>query len=273
MDKIMPSYSFSHQFYRQWTKTPETVRAAIVQELTDITTLLKTDTASKTFEFSLPDLDTHLDEMYHSHRAQQAADKARADKEKAEQERLEQEKIETERLEKAQAQEEQARIEKENAAQEQAKQAAVAKENAAKRAQQAAIEQQPVATEEKQTADKTTDTENSTDTILTEQAHTVDVDNNEAAQKTSANNQINAHIDHTPANAAPQTADKPMPSTPAYTDVKSNHEALIHELGVHIDDYLSEQMAQLSEDLKSWLRAEISRQLADKSETTDHESQ
>lgn len=38
-------------------------------------------------------------------------------------------------------------------------------------------------------------------------------------------------------------------------------EKLISELGAHIDDYLSEQMAQLSEDLKSWLRAEISHQL------------
>ena len=39
---------------------------------------------------------------------------------------------------------------------------------------------------------------------------------------------------------------------------------MIHELEVHIDDYLTEQMMQLSETLKSWLRAEVTRQLSEK---------
>ena len=38
-------------------------------------------------------------------------------------------------------------------------------------------------------------------------------------------------------------------------------ETLINELETRIDDYLSEQMAQLSEDLKSWLRDEVKRHL------------
>lgn len=51
--------------------------------------------------------------------------------------------------------------------------------------------------------------------------------------------------------------------------LSSTHEQLINELSRHIDDYLSEQMAQLSEDLKSWLRAEISQKLAEHQQKTD----
>ena len=36
-----------------------------------------------------------------------------------------------------------------------------------------------------------------------------------------------------------------------------------HQMTTRIDDYLSEQMTQLSEDLKSWLRDEISHQLSE----------
>ena len=45
-------------------------------------------------------------------------------------------------------------------------------------------------------------------------------------------------------------------------ELSAAHETLIHELEMHVDDYLSEQMMQMSEDLKSWLRAEVSHQLA-----------
>lgn len=52
------------------------------------------------------------------------------------------------------------------------------------------------------------------------------------------------------------TVDNSAPINTAFAD------ALVQELGTHIDDYLSDQMAQISEDLKSWLRDEIGRQLS-----------
>ena len=94
MEDTMSSYSFSHQFYQRWTCAPEPIRAAITQELKDITTLLQTETPFESFVFSTHDLDAHLDNLYENHDAEQAIAKAIADKQAqaraaAEKERLE----------------------------------------------------------------------------------------------------------------------------------------------------------------------------------------
>ncbi|MFP3354778.1 hypothetical protein R0K04_25845, partial [Pseudoalteromonas sp. SIMBA_153] len=60
MEDTMSSYSFSHQFYQRWTCAPEPVRAAITQELKDITTLLQSDTSFEDFTFNTHDLDAHV---------------------------------------------------------------------------------------------------------------------------------------------------------------------------------------------------------------------
>lgn len=96
MEETMSSYSFSHQFYQRWTRAPEPIRAAIIQELTDITSLLQTDTPFEAFVFSAPDLDAHLNDLYKNHNAEQAVAKAIAEKQTqqraaAEQRRLEEE--------------------------------------------------------------------------------------------------------------------------------------------------------------------------------------
>ena len=80
MEDTMSSYSFSHQFYQRWTCAPEPIRAAITQELKDITTLLQTETPFESFVFSTHDLDAHLDNLYENHDAEQAIAKAIADK-------------------------------------------------------------------------------------------------------------------------------------------------------------------------------------------------
>ena len=89
----MSSYSFSHQFYQRWTCAPEPVRAAITQELKDIITLLQTQTPFESFVFSTPDLDTHVDELYDNHDAEQAIAKAIADKQAQADAKAKQEKI------------------------------------------------------------------------------------------------------------------------------------------------------------------------------------
>lgn len=93
--------------------------------------------------------------------------------------------------------------------------------------------------------------------------------------------------------AEPQHKDEKSPSTEVETNTKDNasasskvivakpskdaavnllsidsklslgHEDFIRELEMHVDDYLTEQMAQISEDLKSWLRSEVNRQLTE----------
>jgi hypothetical protein len=44
--------------------------------------------------------------------------------------------------------------------------------------------------------------------------------------------------------------------------LSQEQEDFVRELEVRIDDYLSEQMADMSENLKAWLRDEVQRQLA-----------
>ena len=262
MDNLMPSYSFSHQFYRHWTQTPETVRAAIVQELTDIATLLQTDTSTQVFEFSIPDLDTHIDELYHAHRAQEAATQARADKAKAEQARLEKEqmdkaqaaKAEQDKIAKAKVEKEQAEAKAQQEQQEQAKKAYAEKEAAAQAQQEAAA---PEPTQEAQ-PDAPPQIAKSDDAKQPESTK-------DDQHRTAENNQ--AAATDTPKITAPaSSADKETAAPKLNAPLSERHEDLIQELGAHIDDYLSEQMTQLSEDLKSWLRAEISRQLADKAQ-------
>lgn len=55
----------------------------------------------------------------------------------------------------------------------------------------------------------------------------------------------------------------PTPSTPTLDE--NTAQALYQDLSNRIDDILSEQMAQMSEDLKAWLRTAISDALSQKS--------
>ena len=50
----------------------------------------------------------------------------------------------------------------------------------------------------------------------------------------------------------------------ALKDVALNaeHKELLSELERQIDDYVSEQMMQMSENLQSWLRAELNQRLS-----------
>ena len=103
MEDTMSSYSFSHQFYQRWTCAPETVRAAITQELKDITTLLQADTVFERFVFNTHDLDAHVDELYDNYNAEQAIAKAIIDKQ--EQARADAEKQQLEEEQKKEAKE------------------------------------------------------------------------------------------------------------------------------------------------------------------------
>ena len=45
--------------------------------------------------------------------------------------------------------------------------------------------------------------------------------------------------------------------------LSATHQELIRELEMQIDDYLSDQMMLMSENLKSWLRAEVTQHLSE----------
>ncbi len=230
----MSSYSFSNQFYQHWTCAPDPVRAAIVQELTDITSLLQTDTSFESFVFSTHDLDSHLDDLYTTHEQQQAAAKEAAEKAQqvAEEQQLEEQKQLAEEV------------------------ANKAKEDQRLRAE---AEQKKV---EAAQAKALLETEN-VDSDATEREGSVHSTNEDSqSKKNKATSPISAIADNV-------NKDTGIDLTLNSSELSDTHEKMITELQIHIDDYLTEQMLQMSENLKSWLRAEVSQQLAAKHHTID----
>lgn len=262
MDDTMSSYSFSQHFYQRWTCAPEPIRAAITQELEDITNLLQTETPFESFVFRTHDLDAHVDELYENHEAEQAIAKAIIDKQEKERAAAEQQRLEDEKsqaIAAAKQQEEDRRLETEATAQKELEKNALSKSvtdnnnpnafTAANDADKTGIDGKNIESTENNATDNTGKTSPDTDIkTIGEPANTT----NETSIKTdSAIKAIN-----TKASAAISLALKD-------TNANTNHQALIRELEMQIDDYLSDQMMLMSENLKSWLRAEVTQHLGD----------
>ena len=270
----MSSYSFSHQFYQRWTCAPEPIRASIIQELTDITTLLKAETPFETFVFSTHDLDAHLDDLYENHEAEQAIAKAIADKQVAEQVVAEQQRLEEEQkikvAEEAKLKEnalkEESRLKKEaeNAQKEVEKNTPLAtKENHS----EAALKPETSATDKTETGSKLNnivndkaDTEKNSVASKTISEHANTIDNDSVENEKTIKNDSSISAINNKASMAISLAVKD-------TKLNVTHKELIRELEMQIDDYLSEQMMLMSENLKSWLRAEMTQHLSEQDKT------
>ena len=268
----MSSYSFSHQFYQRWTCAPDPVRASIIQELTDITTLLQHDTPFETFVFSTHDLDDHLDTLYENHEAEQAIAKAIAEKQAKERAAAEKERLEEEqRLEKE-------RLEKEK----QAKAAVDAKqkEEETLRAAEAAKQEQQhneqpahkqATSVDDNASSKNITSKNDTDVVDKLEATktdatkiATDTDKKSIQEPANIANVTNGANDHNMKTVIDKAvSDAAIPLSLKDTKLGASHPELIRELEMHVDDYLSEQMMQISENLKSWLRAELAQHLTE----------
>ena len=280
----MSSYSFSPQFYQRWTCAPDPIRASIIQELTDITTLLQHDTPFETFIFSTHDLDAHLDNLYENHEAEQAIAKAIADKKAQEQAAAEKQRLEAEqRLEKE-------RLEKEKqvkAADIKVKEEAKLKETEAAQKEQHHNEQlvnnkstsvddndiskNDTGEVEKSVTDSRVENHQRIETSdVKSDATRTDADKKSIHEPTNAANAVNdnnmkAVIDKAVADAGIHLSlkDAKLGATPP---------ELIRELEIQIDDYLTEQMMLMSENLKSWLRAEVTQHLSEDKVGTNKDS-
>ncbi|MGP5504113.1 hypothetical protein [Psychrobacter celer] len=273
----MSSYSFSHQFYQRWTCAPEPVRAAITQELKDIITLLQTQTPFESFVFSTPDLDTHVDELYDNHDAEQAIAKAIADKQAQADAKAKQEKIKA--AEDAKRQEEIAS--KAQAAQKQPPHTPAATDDKENSTHPAARQEPHQSTKsDAPDTDSKTDTaqagiaktQSNKDATTSTQPQTVRAPERSGEEAQTADQQTTHDKNHdADVNKAVKTvkAIKDKASTAIKLTLKEEpssaaHQALIRELEMQIDDYLSEQMMLMSENLKSWLHAEVAQQLGEK---------
>ena len=286
----MSSYSFSPQFYQRWTCAPDPIRASIIQELTDITTLLQHETPFETFVFSTHDLDAHLDNLYENHEAEQAIAKAIADKKAQEQAAAEKQRLEAEqRLEKE-------RLEKEK----QAKAAAdtkVKEEAKLKEAEAAQKEQQH--NEQLANNKSTSIDDNDISKNVTSKIDTGKVENSVTDSRVENHQRIetlDAKSDATKTDADKKSIHEPTNAVNAVNDnnmkavidkavadagihlslkdakLGATPPELIRELEIQIDDYLSEQMMLMSENLKSWLRAEVTQHLSEDKVGTNKDS-
>ena len=271
MEDTMSSYSFSHQFYQRWTCAPEPVRAAITQELKDITTLLKSDTAFESFEFNTHDLDTHIDELYDNYHAEQAIAKAITDK----QEQVEAEK---QRLEEAQHKEAEAAQRKDEAVQKEKE------ENEQRASEKNSADKDSVATEaDKASSHKgianitiTRNTDKSiektaSNTISSESNVSLSSIKNENADSNTLSEKIHVLSDD-PIKDINNKAGTAIKLALKDTQLDATHEQLIRELETQVDDYLSEQMMLMSENLKSWLRAEVTQHFSEKNDSPTEET-
>ena len=284
----MSSYSFSPQFYQRWTCAPEPIRASIIQELTDITTLLQHETPFETFVFSTHDLDAHLDNLYENHEAEQAIAKAIADKKAQEQAAAEKQRLEAEqRLEKE-------RLEKEK----QAKAADIKVKEEAKLKETEAAQKEQHHNEQLVNNKSTSVDDNDiskNDTGEVEKSVTDSrVENHQRietsdakldATKTAADTDADKRSIHEPTNAVnvvndnnmKAVIDKAVADAGIHLSLKdaklgATPPELIRELEIQIDDYLSEQMMLMSENLKSWLRAEVTQHLSEDKVGTNKDS-
>src|SRR5690606_42948 len=250
MEDTMSSYSFSHQFYQRWTCAPDPVRASIIQDLTDITTLLPHDTPSATFVFSTHDLDAHLDTLYENHEAEQAIAKAIAEKQAKERAAAEKERLEEEqRLEKE-------RLEKEK----QAKAAVDAKqkEEETLRAAEAAKQEQQhneqpahkqATSVDDNDSSKNIASKNDTDAVDKLEATktdatkiATDTDKKSIQEPANVVNVANSANDHHMKTVIDKAvSDAAIPLSLKDTKLGASHPELIRELEMHVDDYLSEQ--------------------------------
>ena len=267
MEDTMSSYSFSHQFYQRWTCAPEPVRAAITQELKDITTLLQADTPFESFEFNTHDLDAHVDELYDNYNAEQAIAKAIADKQEQANAAAEKQRLEEEQKKKAEEAALQAEVELAEIAQteqEKNEQIAADKNNTDEKVIAISVD--------KVNADK--------DSPVTDNSITKTETAASEPQKTESSASDNKNTDHKAINEQTHAiGDSHIKDIHHKTSTAINlvlkdaklditHQELIRELETQVDDYLSEQMMLLSENLKSWLRAEVTQHLNEQNDST-----
>ncbi|WP_198332671.1 hypothetical protein [Psychrobacter aquimaris] len=288
MDDTMSSYSFSHQFYQRWTCAPEPIRAAITQELKDITTLLQNDTSFESFVFNTHDLDAHIDELYENHEAEQAIAKAITDKKAEEQATVEKQQREEQQRVKAA---EDARLKESAKLKEEAK-----LREASDTAQKEQQKNEQIATEKNNLADKVTAMNANDANASASLGIDNSVEKNQSVEKSAAtqpnadNNFVTSSENKTISEHAHVANDKNSNdehSVKAVNDkasaaiklalkdakLSTTHQELIRELEMQIDDYLSEQMMLMSENLKSWLRAEVTQNLSEDKAGTNKESQ
>lgn len=257
----MAQVAFSHQFSHRWSNAPQAVKEALLQEFEDIMLLLEADTDLENFEFSVPDLHAHIDAINAEIRAEKEAELLENERQEAERLQLEAEEAERAMLEQ-QAAEQQRVFDAEEAVHLESREMTT---DWADSVNQESLPAEVIGIEEKTRSatesDEPVSSETAADGVLAPQVtHATSVEQ----QQQDAMEAQNPTAD---ANTSPSETPITAPAEFAFDNSHSKAELdadFIKELENRIDDYLSEQLANMSEDLKSWLRDQVANRLSNK---------
>ena len=268
----MSQVAFSHQFSHRWSNAPQPVKEALFQEFDDIVRLLEAETDLDSFEFTVPDLHEHIEAIYAEVEAERAAARLQAEQleaERLEAERLEYEKLEAERLAfEAQAAKQHALSQQQA---EQAAEAQIEQDHSADNLAESRL--LDTASESSLAADSTADTLDTLSDLDQEGLNQSNLDQSEIEteayqQAAEVASPVTADTVSTDKGETSKHVTAPDTSTPPafeFAALKGElDEEFIKGLEAHIDDYLSEQLADMSENLKAWLRDQIMYRLSSK---------
>lgn len=231
----MSQIAFSHQFANRWTNAPQQVKAALIQELNDIVTLLDADTDLDSFQFAIADVNAYIDGVYTDLHAEHEAQ------------------LEVERLQQEHQAAHSLYRDKDNAPQN-ATDATESAENV--------VSSETIDDDDAVVVDDTRLEEPTAEQVeVVEEAHTESELSLEATEEvvTESHDSVEQQASDTPTQSATQNA----PAAFAFDSSEGLLDAeFIKELENRIDDYLSEQLANMSEDLKSWMREQIKNRIS-----------
>lgn len=280
----MSSFAFSHQFSQHWITTLPAVKNAIIQELDDIAKLLHPDSNLAEYEFSVPDLNAHVEEII----TQETTRLAKLKAEQEEQERLEQERLNKERL--AREQEENARLvqirreemrlenerlEKIRLEKESLEQQRLTREKQAQAAQHQEQEKNiphpAIVTESVPPNTLTSPNQSdSTHALTAADENFTFVDNRMPQPSVNGTHpSIEAHpiqsLQNTNSTHLPNnTADSTNSLNPSISS-KLSYEQIKQEITTHLnqqmEDYIQESMQIMRNDLRPWVESEVEKQL------------
>ena len=281
----MSEYKFSHQFSQHWLAAPQKVRQAIIQELEDIILLLDNDTTFESFEFRQPNLTAYIDQIYaeaegknksvftpFTQPSQAQSSNVTLPSSSAPKVITTEQVQPIDNINNSEVSDNVTPtkiLTKTHITQSTIKAQPTTNSNDNSHTDSVDIDISPNINE----TDNTNNTADITETVDTQTVITTVIEKN--TNNITANITDNTIDDTDPIEIKEPTSvfgfetEQRLDQSIFKTDINDDHpssesqsvETLIHELENRIDDYLNEQMSQISKDLKAWLRDEIKRHL------------
>lgn len=249
----MSGFAFSPQFSQRWYATATPIKQTIINELDDIYQVLQSETDLDNFQFRVANLHDKVEEII--------AEQRRAEAERLEQQRLAQGQAEKRRAEEQEKQRQQREREllEQRLAQEKLEKEQLEKE----KREQERLEQEKT---EQNSSNQHNDDKIDTTVYVLKDNETHFSLPNVASKPTKMVNQT-AKTDDTSIKNANNTLNI---NSLDFNSIEKIKEEIINDLNQKIETYLLDAMANMHQDLQSWLADAVNRQL--ESKLTEHKT-